>query len=91
VKFLSKIELVFTVQGSGCVIVPIGLTDPDLRVRVGDTVQLRSGTEKLDARIAGVELIEQSSGPCHVAFLLSSEIGKSQIHPEMEIWIGKSN
>jgi hypothetical protein len=85
--FLSKIEHVFTVPTRGCVIVPVALTEQS--VSIGDLVQLRSPERNLEARIVGIQMITQISGPCRVGFLLSTEINKSLIPQEAEIWIGK--
>jgi len=86
--FLSKIEDTFIITGRGCVVVPVALTNPDLRVQNGDAIQLRSpnGT-RLDTHIVGIELIKPISGPCRVAFLLSKEVAKADVPPETEIWI----
>jgi len=84
---LSKIEHVFTVPTRGYVIVPVALNEQ--RVSIGDLVQLRSPERNPEARIVGIEMIKQISGPCRVGFLLSNEINKSQIPPEAEIWVGK--
>lgn len=75
----------FTVPTRGRVIVPIALTEQS--VSVGDLVQLRSPERNLDARIVGIEMIKQISGPYRVGFLLSNEISKSQIPPEAEIFL----
>jgi hypothetical protein len=88
-EFLSKVEYTFTVPTRGCVVVPVALSNPELRVRVGDAIQLRSEIGILDARIKQVELIKQSSGPGRVGLLLSSEICKSQIPPGAEIWVDR--
>jgi hypothetical protein len=86
--FLSKIEHAFMVTTRGCVIVPVALTDPNLRVRTGDAVQLRSANGTLDARVTAIEWITRRSG-CHFGFLLSKDLDCSQIPPDAEIWIEK--
>jgi hypothetical protein len=87
--FLSKMEHAFSVTTRGCVVVPVALTDPDLRVKAGDAVQLRSANGTLDARVAGIEWLTGRSG-CRFGFLLSKDIDCSQIPPDAEIWVEKS-
>jgi hypothetical protein len=73
VLLIAKVESFFTLTGRGAVIVPIWLSD--LRVKVGDPVQLRSPNGRVkDTRIAGVELLKPTNGECRTAFLLSREI-----------------
>jgi hypothetical protein len=87
--FLSKIELTFTVRTRGCVIVPIALTDPELQVRAGDAIQLRSHNFSLDTQIKWIEWITGNTGR-RLAFLLPEEVDESQIPPEAEIWVENS-
>ena len=87
--FLSKVEHAFTIPGRGCVIVPVALTDTT--VHNGDALQLRSPSGTIrEARILGIELIKQRSGPCRLGFLLSSDIVKEDAPPETEIWLSES-
>ena len=88
--FLSKVELTFTVPTRGCVVVPVALTDPELRVRTGDAIQLRSPGRCLDARIQQIEWIVRRPGPNCIGLLLSGEVDTSQIPPNAEIWVDNS-
>jgi hypothetical protein len=88
--FLAKIETAFIVPKRGCAVVPVALPDPDLRVKPGDAVQIRGPNGRLDARIGSVERLVRRDNGCCVAFLLSGEIERSQIGPDMEIWIEDS-
>ncbi len=65
--FLAKIECAFTVPGRGCVVVPVALTNPDLRVRAGDVVQLRGANGCLDAKIAAIEWLTRRDNAKQVA------------------------
>jgi hypothetical protein len=87
--FLSKIEATFTVPTRGCVIVPVALTDPELRVKAGDVIQLRSPGGCVDARIKQIEWLTGFQGTSRFGFLLSEEVSHSQISLEAEIWIAK--
>jgi hypothetical protein len=85
--FLSKIEGAFTVPTRGCVVVPVALTNPDLRVKAGDAVQLRGPNGCLDAHITAVEWLVRRDNGCRFGFLLSGNIDCSQIGSDAEIWI----
>jgi hypothetical protein len=87
-EFLSKIETVFSVPTRGWVVMPFAFTNPDLRVKAGDVIQLRDSKRCLDARVDRVEWLTRSDGGCHFGFLLSKEIDCSQIGPDAEIWVG---
>jgi hypothetical protein len=84
---LSKIENAFTVRGRGCIVVPVALTNPDLRVRAGDAVQLRGPNLCLDAHVAAIEWITRRDNGCRFGFLLSGDIDCSQIGMNAEIWV----
>jgi hypothetical protein len=88
--FLSNIESKFTVSARGCVVVPVALTDPELRVKAGDAIQLRSPSSCMDARIKQIEWLKTGPGLSRLGFLLPEEIKESQIPPETEIWVEKS-
>jgi translation elongation factor EF-Tu-like GTPase len=88
VLLLAKVESFFMISGRGAVIVPVWLSD--LRVQVGDRVQLRSPNGRVkDTSIAGVELLKQTDGECRTAFLLSREvvITKEELGEGTEIWV----
>jgi hypothetical protein len=87
--FLSKIELTFTVSTRGCIVVPVALTDPELRVKAGDAIQLRGPSGCLNARIRQIEWLIGQRGH-RFGFLLSEDVDESQISPEAEIWIENS-
>jgi len=84
--FLSKIEGIFTVPTRGCVIVPAEFSNPGVRVKAGDRIQIRNANQHLNVEIASVEWLSRPSGS-HLAFLLPKEIELSQIPQEAEIWI----
>jgi hypothetical protein len=88
--FLAKIECAFTVPGRGCVVVPVALTNPDLRVRAGDVVQLRGANGCLDAKIAAIEWLTRRDNGCRFGFLLSGSIDCSRIDSNAEIWVEQS-
>jgi hypothetical protein len=88
--FLSKMGAAFTVATRGCVIVPLAFTNPDLRVKAGDAVQLRSPTACLDAHIKAIERLTRRDNGVHVGFLLSEEVDCSQIPSGAEIWVEHS-
>jgi hypothetical protein len=88
--FLAKLESAFTVPGRGCVVVPVAPTNPDLRVKAGDVVQLRGANGCLDAHITAVEWLVRRDNGCRFGFLLSATIDCSQIVPDSEIWVGQS-
>jgi hypothetical protein len=85
--FLSRIETAFSVPSRGCVVVPLALTDPDLRIKSGDVVQLRGPNGRLDARISAIERLTRRDKGCRLGLLLSGEIDCSQIGPDVEIWV----
>ena len=84
-KLLAKVEDVFTIPGRGVAVIPAWLSD--LKVRVGDPVQLRSpsGVAK-DSQIVSVEFAKQLNG-CRAAFMLSPDTLKEDAPPGTEIWL----
>lgn len=85
-KLLGTIEAVFSITGRGTVIVPIWVGD--VKVRVGDAIQLRAlDGKRRDTRVYGVELIKPQKGSCQAAFILAPDIAKEEIVDGMEIWI----
>jgi hypothetical protein len=88
--FLSKIELTFTVSTRGCIVVPVALTDPKLRVKAGDAIQLRGPSGCVNARIKQIEWLKGHPGLSRYGFLLSEDVNESQISPETEIWVENS-
>jgi len=85
--FLSKVEIAFSVPARGCVVVPVALTDPNLRVKAGDAVQLRGPNGCLDAHIGAVEWLTRRDEEGRFGFLLSEEVDCSKIGPDAEIWV----
>jgi len=88
--FLAKLEGAFTIPGRGCVVVPAALTNPDLRVKAGDVVQLRGANGCQDAQITAVEWLVRRDNGCRFGFLLSGTIDCSQIGLDTEIWVEQS-
>lgn len=88
--FLSKVETAFTVPTRGCVVVPVAFTNPDLRVKAGDAVQLRGPNGCLDVHITAIEWLSRRDNECHFGFLLSENVDCAQITPDAEIWIEDS-
>ena len=88
--FLSKVETAFTVPTRGCVVVPFALTNPDLRVKAGDAVQLRGPNGCLDVHITAIEWLTRRDNGCHFGFLLSGNLDCTQIKPGAEIWVEDS-
>jgi len=88
--FFSKVETAFNVPSRGCVVVPVVHTNPDLRVKAGDAVQLRGPNGCLDTRISSVEWLTRHDGGCHLGFLLSTKIDCSEFGANTEIWIDES-
>lgn len=85
--FLSKVETVFAVPTRGCVVVPVALTSPNVRVKAGDAVQLRVQNACLDVHISAIEWLTRRGNGCHFGFLLSENVDCSQITPDAEIWV----
>ena len=88
--FLSKVETAFNISSRGWVVVPVALTDPDIRVRAGDAVQLRGANGCWDGHISPVEWLTRHDGGCHFGFVLSGEIDCSDLGADAEIWIDES-
>lgn len=85
--FLAKIETAFNVTSRGCVVVLAALTNPELRVRAGDAVQLRGRNGCGDTRVIAIERIQRQQKECCLGFLLSREIDCSGIGSDTEIWV----
>ena len=85
--FLSKVEIVFSVPTRGCVVVPIALTDPNLRVKAGDAVQLRGPNGCLDVHVGAIEWLTRRDEGCRFGLLLAEDIDCSKIGPDAEIWV----
>ena len=88
--FLSKVETAFAVPTGGCVVVPVALTDPSVRVKPGDAVQLGSPSGCLEAHVSAVEWLVRRSNQSRFGLLLSGDIECSQISTDAEIWIEQS-
>jgi translation elongation factor EF-Tu-like GTPase len=89
-KFLGNIEIVFTVQGRGTVIVPIWRSD--VKIRVGDRIRLQSSDGRIrDTKIAGVEMLKPVSEKCRAAFILARDVRKDEIAEGMEIWLPEAD
>jgi translation elongation factor EF-Tu-like GTPase len=89
-RFLGNIEIIFTIQGRGTVIVPIWHSD--VKVKVGDRVHLRSSDGRIrDTKIAGVEMLKPVSEKCRAAFILARDVRKGEIAEGMEIWLPDAN
>jgi translation elongation factor EF-Tu-like GTPase len=85
VQLLAKVDDVFTISGRGVVVVPIWLSE--LKIKVGDSVQLRTpGGQVRNTRIAGVEMAKQVGG-CRAAFMLARDIAKEDVVQGTEIWV----
>ena len=85
--FLSKLETAFTVPTRGCVIVPVAFTNPDIRVKPGDAVQLRGPNGCVESHITAVENLVRDSAGFQFGFLLSDDLDCSTIPVDAEIWI----
>ena len=88
--FLSRLETAFTVPTRGCVIVPVALKNPDVRVKPGDAIQLRSPNGCVESYVIAVERLVRDSPGCHFGFLVSGDLDCSAIPAEAEIWIGQN-
>jgi translation elongation factor EF-Tu-like GTPase len=89
-KFLGTIEIIFTVQGRGTVIVPIWHSD--VKIRVGDRIHLRSSDGRIrDTKIAGVEMLKPVSEKCRASFILAPDVQKAEVTEGMEIWLPDAN
>jgi alpha-D-ribose 1-methylphosphonate 5-triphosphate synthase subunit PhnL len=88
--FLSKVEAVFNIQTRGGVVVPVDFTNPDLRVRAGDGIELRGGSGCLKAKISSISFLKTRSGS-RLGFVLSKEIDDCLKWSEAEIWIESSD
>lgn len=74
----------------GCVIVPVALTNPNVRVKPGDAVQLRSPNGCVDAYICAIERLVRDSAGYQFGFLLSGDLDCSAIPTDAEIWIDQN-
>ena len=88
--FLSKLETAFTVPTRGCVIVPVAFTNPDVRVKPGDGIQLRSPNGRVESHIIAVERLVRDSTGCQFGFLVSGDLDCSAIPADAEIWIDQN-
>jgi len=86
VTLLAKVEAVFTVTGRGVVVVPAFLTE--YRAHSGEPVQLRRADGHVrNTNIFSVESLNLGSGKRRPAFMLASDIAKTDIAEGDEIWI----
>jgi hypothetical protein len=84
VRLLAKIESVFNLRGRSVVVIPVRLSD--LKVRVGDSVQVRAPDgQSWDTRIAGTELVKGEDG--WAALLLTRDVEGDEIVMGTEIWL----
>ena len=88
---LSKVAGAFPIPGRGCVVVPLALANPELRVRSGDAVQIRVANSCFDAHITTVEWLVRRGNGRRLGLLLSATIDCSRIGPDAEIWIEQSS
>ena len=84
---LAKVEDAFTIPGRGTVIVPIWFSD--LKVRSGDSIQLRAPSGQIkDTQIVAIELAYQGSGKgSRAAFILPRDVRKEDVREGTEIWL----
>ena len=83
--FLSKLENAFAAPSRGCLIVPVALTNADVRAKPGDTIQLRSSKGCVEARISAIERLVRNSPGCQFGFLLSGDLNCSAIPADAEM------
>jgi hypothetical protein len=84
--FFIRVHKVFEIPSRGVVLVLPKDWGSDLRIRVGDRIQLRTPEARVfDTRIHAVELIKTTDG-CLAGIMLPREIAKSEIPTQAEIW-----
>lgn len=85
-RLLGKVESVFRISGRGAVVVLARLSD--LRIKIGDRVQLRTPEGCIgDGPIAGIEFMKRENGPCCEALLLRGGAASVEIPKDAEIWV----
>jgi len=85
----AKVETSFEIEGRGrgCVIVPAFLAD--LRVRVGDPIQLRTPDGRVkDTHITAVEFLS-GLDETRLSFMLPRDIMNQDIPEATEIWLSE--
>jgi hypothetical protein len=88
--FFTKVQDVFSVSGRGAVLVLPAEWGTDLRIRVGDKIQLRTpGGRIFDTQINGIEFVKRAIGRCVLAIMLPREISPTDIHEQTEIWLSE--
>ncbi len=87
--FFTRVQDVLEISGRGAVLVLPKEWDTDLRIRIGDRIQLRTSDGRVfDTRINGVELINTTHG-CLAGIMLPREISRSDIPNQTEIWLSE--
>ena len=84
-ELLGKVESVFSIPGRGTVIVPTWLSD--LKVKVGDAIQLRSSDgQTKSTRTIALEFLKTETGS-RAGFMLGNDVQKDEIADRAEIWL----
>ena len=90
--FFTRVQEVFEINGHGTVLVLPKEWGSDVRIRIGDNIQLRTPEGKVfDTRIHGVELVKTTDKGCVGAITLPGEISSSDIPKLTEIWLTETS
>jgi hypothetical protein len=82
----AKVEAVFTITGRGVVVLPTFVTER--RAHSGEPIQLRRADGYVkNTSIFSVESVNLGSGKRRPAFMLTTEIAKTDIAESDEIWL----
>ena len=88
--FFTTVENVLKVSGRGAVLALPENWGRDVRIRVGDKIQLRTPDGQVfDTQITGIELLKRAVGPCVAGIICSREISAALIPTNTEIWLAE--
>ena len=87
--FFTRVRDVFEVTGRGAVLVLPRDWGTDLRIRVGEKIQLRTPEGHVfDTQINAVEFVKTTDG-CLTGIMLPLEISRFDIPDQTEIWLSE--
>jgi hypothetical protein len=87
--FFTKAQDVFEIPGRGAVLVLPKDWGTDLKIRLGENIQLRTPDGRVfDTRIRGIEMIRTVSGGL-AGIMLPNEVPLSDLSPQTEIWLSE--
>ena len=90
--FFTKVQDVFEITVAVLVLVLPKDWGTDLRIRIGDKIQLRTPDGSIfTTRVYGVELVKKVNDHCVAGIMLPGEISRSDIPKQTEIWLGEAS